>query len=82
MKNAEISNKPAQTYLEVDSNGKPVMHLTKREHFAAMAMQGIISNQSFLVNMKENLGGDLDAMVSTASIEMADALLAALNQGE
>ena len=58
------------------------MGLTKREHFAAMAMQGIISNQPFLENMKEGLGGDLDALVSTASIEMADALLAALSNQE
>ena len=63
-------------------NGHFNLGLSKREHFAGMAMQGIISNQPFLENMKDNIKGDLDGLVAIASVEMADALLKALHGGE
>lgn len=44
--------------------------LTKREHFAAMAMQGILTRPT-------NLTFDT---VATQSVRMADVLIAALNQ--
>lgn len=44
--------------------------LTKREHFAAMAMQGIISNGAEMRD--ENIAG--------AAVALADALIEALNK--
>jgi len=51
--------------------------LTKREYFAAAAMQGILSNQEFL----KNLNAECDLVV-TAIIEIADKLLAELAKQE
>ena len=48
--------------------------LTKREYFAAMAMQGIVSNQEFL----KNLNAEPDLVV-TGILEIADKLLARLS---
>jgi DNA-binding CsgD family transcriptional regulator len=58
--------------LMIDSSG-----LTKREHFAAMAMQGLLASET-IATFEEFAG---------SSVQMADALLAELertqqNQGE
>ena len=45
--------------------------LTKREHFAALAMQGMLSNPSYIAGFTE-AGRD--------SVKQADALIAALNE--
>ncbi|MBL4798309.1 MAG: hypothetical protein JKY50_12910 [Oleispira sp.] len=59
-----------------DRNGKArygTSGLTKREHFAGLAMQGLLSNA--------NLSGDSDcADVIRDSMDMADALLAELER--
>jgi len=49
--------------------------LTKREHFAAMAMHGIISSGNLRAKQEELLEG-----VSRAAVEYADALLAELEK--
>jgi hypothetical protein len=51
--------------------------LTKREYFAAMAMQGIVSNQEFL----KNLNAEPDLVV-TGILEIADKLLERLSNGD
>lgn len=51
--------------------------LTKREYFAAMAMQGIVSNQEFL----KNLNAESDLVVKGV-LEIADKLLAKLSNGD
>ena len=52
-----------------------VSGLTKREHFAAMAMQGIMSNQKLLENLDEIDGG-----VAGHAVRHADALLLELEK--
>ena len=51
----------------------PADGLTKREHFAAMAMQGFISDEAW--SRKAGMGM---AKLATLSVEAADALLAEL----
>jgi hypothetical protein len=55
--------------------------ITKREYFAGLAMQGILSNESFYERMS-NEGGENKMVdkVSVASVKMADALLEALSK--
>lgn len=55
------------------------MGLTKRELFAAMAMQGILSNSSIFDNMQEMEEKDPTITVALAAIEHAYALINALN---
>jgi len=54
-------------------NGRTQVYLglTKREHFAAMAMQGLLATPQFLQDTPS---------LSAASVEIADALLKALEQ--
>jgi hypothetical protein len=47
--------------------------LTKREYFAAMAMQGLSEN------LEHEYGGLVDAL-TTDAVDLADSLIAALNQ--
>ena len=70
-------NEPITAHMETDPIGNPIIHhkgLTKREHFAAMAMQGLMS--SIGVDEEWNL-----KEYSNTAVEAADALLAAL-EGE
>ena len=70
-------NMPAMPIIEVDGEGNPVaanLGLTKREHFAAMAMQG-------------SLSGDRDDLLTIEDIaiqsrQMADALLRELEAND
>jgi hypothetical protein len=47
--------------------------LTKREYFAAIAMQGILSNQGMI---------DTEEWICRNSVRMADALITALNENQ
>jgi hypothetical protein len=49
--------------------------LTKREYFAAMALQGVCSNQEFLKNLNAE-----PLLVAQGCVEIADALIKALNE--
>jgi len=84
MNNADTNgNSPAQPIF--DNEGCGDIGLTKREHFAGLAMQGMVSNHEFLKALKSSGRGDADNLVALASLEMADALLATLDnqqQGE
>ncbi len=73
MKNSE---KLAFPYVFNDPNFKMVIQegLTKREYFAGLAMQGIVSNQQFLNNLIEKQT-PLEVLVSKACVEIADELL-------
>lgn len=64
---------------EVQSKG-----LTKREHFAAMAMQGLCSRQIPIdFNSKESIEKKAwSEWVGQMSVEMADELIAALNANQ
>jgi len=67
----------ASTAISSDGNSYHQDGLTKREYFAAMAMQGLLSNKYFQVYKEGKLFVDV---VAKTSIEMADELLNQLNQ--
>jgi hypothetical protein len=48
--------------------------LSKREYFALLAMQGLISNSSIVPKIQPNNGEDLE-LLSMASVAIADKLL-------
>lgn len=57
--------------------------LTKREYFAAMAMQGVLSNQILTTTYAAVSRGEespFGEVVAVAALEYADALIDALNQ--
>jgi len=57
--------------------------LTKREHFAGLAMQGILGCQNITERMvSDNLGVIKADEVGEAAVSMADALLKALEAGD
>ena len=63
---------------------EPASCMTVREHFAAMAMQGIFSNGSLMSAVKE-AHKDVDvalATISTMACGIADILIAALAKDE
>ena len=53
--------------------------LTKREHFTAMAMQGLLSNSEYMSGIF-SCSCDYGAEVSAMSLEMAGAAIAELNK--
>ena len=80
MKNADMPAMPQSG--TVDSSGDWAsskewggVGLTKREHFAAMAMQGLISTPDIFADCS-------DSDIAKWSIEQADALLKALDESE
>jgi hypothetical protein len=55
--------------------------LTKREYFAGLAMQGILAHESFYDRMCNESGENtMVDRLSTASVKMADKLLAELDK--
>lgn len=57
--------------------------LTIRAHFAAMAMQGLLADQTFKMAAREcskTEGGKTDSLVAAAAIQFADALIAELSK--
>ena len=83
-------NEPANpTIRQHDINGNtitfPYYGLTKRELFAAMAMQGLVSNHNtpdYLDDCDDdpNETENPAAIIARLSLEAADALIAALNK--
>jgi hypothetical protein len=75
MENKETkANEPAfkTSYLYPGANDLPSTGLTKREYFASMALQGIISN-------KDGLDIKIERIVESA-VDTADALIDELNK--
>ena len=73
MKNADMPAMPIIT-----SNGINSLGLTKREHFAAMAMQGIVSNSQLMISIIESNGMktlDIDSHIKTMAYGLADKML-------
>ena len=59
----------------------PMEGLTKREYFAAMAMQGILANESFIDRQATEKGNEtLNQRIGQVSVMMADELLKALEK--
>ena len=72
----ENGNRPINPVFEMPDDlssnlsGKDVIGLTKREYFAAMTMQGILSGQNYHFQHE----------IADSAVYMADALLAELNK--
>lgn len=78
MKNADMPAHPST--MRAGDVEKSEGGLTKREHFAAMAMQGILANPT---GQQEPEGAPPEAVieiVALASVNFADALLAELER--
>ena len=79
METSKIKNQDLPAFASVAISGNDGYQqdgLTKREYFAAMAMQGIVSNQEYL----KNLNAEPDLGVARI-LEIADKLLAKLSNG-
>ena len=77
----ENKNLPAFASVAISGeNGYQQDGLTKREYFAGLALQGIMSNQS-LMNMGTSYGDHLvDAVAAEYATRMADLLLEQLEK--
>ena len=73
MNNADMPAMPVDTFSE--EGLRNYMGLTKREHFAGLAMQGMISSP--ICKIKDMLDG---TSLANAAVEQADLLLKALEQ--
>jgi hypothetical protein len=70
-------------YVNVDGESFKSDGLTIREHFAAMAMQGFLSDSAVLENLNtlsEKDGRDPDDLIAIMAIRQADALIEALEK--
>jgi len=66
---------------QCDAEGYGEMHgLTKREYFAAMAMQGFSSNECWAKSMSPDDWEEYTTRLAKASVELADALLLELSK--
>jgi len=74
MKNSDM---PAMPFVEPEGTCNVNEGLTKREHFAAMAMQGILSNPYWF---EQGYYGE--SLVGTNALKYADALLAELERAK
>lgn len=77
-------NEPATGF--VNAGGYTLNGLTKREYFAALAMQGIIAGPFSIKSLQEWCGisryqSDLETQ-TIAAVKFADALIAQLNEEE
>ena len=84
MKNSDMPAMPSQ-WKDFDSMGIEVTResyhgLTKREYFAAKAMQAIVSSQYYADFCNESGGVDRDYSAAIMSVNHADALLKALEE--
>lgn len=80
METSKVKNQDLPAFASVAISGDDGYQqdgLTKREYFAAMAMQGIVSNQEFL----KVLNADLDLVVA-GILEITDKLLERLSSGD
>jgi hypothetical protein len=76
----ENGKKPAfQTSIGMSNSEMENMGLTKREYFAGLALQGILAHESFYERMCNESGKNtMVDILATASVKMADKLLAEL----
>lgn len=67
-----------------DSPADPCRGLTKREHFASLALQGMLSNPDYTkAFIKTKVNAEIERKVySELSVKMADSLIKALNAKE
>jgi len=63
-----------------DESANGFSGLTKREYFAAIAMQGLTSNPDWAKTMTPDDWGEYTDRLTKGSVELADALLKALEE--
>jgi hypothetical protein len=66
-------------YKDEENNAAGAEGLTKREYFAAAAIQGHLANAESLKALSQE-PGDLFGLITKASVDCADALIDALNE--
>ena len=74
------ANDPVSSFIHQNDDGQ--WHgLTKREYFAAMAMQGLCANQIIkeVIN-KAKSQKDFDSYLTNTAVSIADSLIDSLNQ--
>tara|TARA_R110000850_G_scaffold2452_2_gene11840 strand:+ start:492 stop:770 length:279 start_codon:yes stop_codon:yes gene_type:complete len=87
MKNSDMPAMPCDFNFDTDTGTTHEMFsgLTKREHFAGLAMQGILSNPSAVLQANSQSGfgwcNSDDEQLANLSLICADALLAELEKG-
>ena len=76
----ELSKEPAFACVGHDALGGGYQQngLTKREYFAAMAMQGILANTTVSDILSGNNGMQIPELIAEYSVQYADAVLAEL----
>jgi hypothetical protein len=67
------------SYIEKD---KSLIGLTKREYFAAMAMQGLLANNTVRDILSGNNGMQVPNLISEYSVQYADSLLDELSKSD
>ena len=84
MKNADKPINPIVQEENIGQGGKILMcteyGLTKREHYAGLAMQGMLSNSGTSNYLKGNIDLLVPELVSKFAIEYADELLKQLEK--
>lgn len=83
MTNANDAAFPVLSQTESAEYWNTVPGLTKREHFAGLALQGLLSNSDSLRELRKESGDDWEkynALVGAFCTNMADALIELLNK--
>lgn len=78
MKNADMPAMPIER--EIIDNSGNYTGLTKREHFAAMAMQGMLSSKYVSDFSGESIAECMADAIAATALKYADALLTQLEQ--
>jgi hypothetical protein len=75
-------NEPAYPLEKNISISECFAGLTKREHFAGLAMQGLLANQTVRDILSGNNGMQVPDLIAEYSLQYADALIEELNKTE
>lgn len=73
-------NQDAFPSVEFDDEVSKSPGLSKREYFAAKAMEGFLTNPRFLENAMIQQVETANGVIAKASVAMADALIEVLNE--
>ena len=77
------ANMPAFPSFDAEGRCGPTIGLTKREYFAAMAMQGVLANPTRCPSGPVDMDARAFALLTgRVALEFADALLAELAKGD
>lgn len=81
MNNADKPAYPTNARMHSDAVG-----LTKKEYFAALAMQGLLANPQYMMSLEDSYRRkaihDMNGMLARESVDMADELLNQLEISE